>query len=180
MTVSLKSARRSIESKRSVALGWKNGFFRPNGQNRVISASSKPVCKEDERRSAANPDVASPPANAVPETLSLPDAVVIGDIGRTAVIAVTGSIITRPITIIARTGKRAADDGPADQSRQHSGGNPASAGFGGVGQRHGRPREGGGGSECHQFLLHDVTFLNRARTIAARRGKGSMYRLNDP
>jgi hypothetical protein len=32
-----------------------------------------------------------------------------------------------------------------------------------LGQRHGRDGEGGDGSECHQFLLHDVTFLDRTK-----------------
>src|SRR6266404_5514197 len=98
---------------------------------------------------------------AVPEALSLPDAVVIRDIGRTAVIAVARSIIIAgPISIIARAGKRAANDGAADQSGSDAGGNPPATGFGGLGQRHGRYGEGGDGSECHQFLLHDVTFLS--------------------
>src|SRR5439155_20503979 len=105
--------------------------------------------------SAATPNPANPPSIAVPETLSLPDAVVVRDIGRAAaIIAVTGSIVAGPISIIARTGKRATYDGPADQSGSDAGGNPAAAGFGGLGQRHGRNGEGGDGSECHQFLLH--------------------------
>ena len=87
--------------------GLRLHFSAPEGmvQNRVISGR---VCKEDERGSAANPHPAHPPAIAVPETLPLPDAVVIRDIGRAAIIAVTGpiSIIARPISITG-AGKRA-------------------------------------------------------------------------
>src|SRR6266403_3583737 len=163
LDVSLRSAPQSIESKRFSGCRLEKRFFQANGQNRVISG---PVCKEDERGSTANPHPANPPAIAVPEALSLPDAVVIRDIGRTAVIAVAGSIIIAgSISIIARAGKRAANDGAADQSGSDAGGNHPATGFGGLGQRHGRYGEGGDGSECDQFLLHDeVTFLNRTRT----------------
>src|SRR6266550_1467085 len=118
------------------------------------------------RSKSANLNAAHAPAIAVPEPLPLPDAVVIRDIGRTAVIAVTGAVITvtGAIAIVAGAGKRAANDGAADQSGSDAGGNPAAPGLGGLGQRHGRNGESGDGSEGHQFLLHDVTFLNRART----------------
>jgi len=185
LTVLLKSARQSIQSKRFWAHGLEKRFFQATGknvpENALFPGDARLVCNEDERRSAANPYAANPPAIAVPEALSLPDAVVIRDIGRTAVIAVTGSIITGPISIIAGAGKRAANDGAADQSGSDAGGNPAATGFGGLGQRHGRNSEGGDGSECHQFLLHDVTFLNQARTAdkAVRRGESSIPPLND-
>ena len=76
--------------------------------------------------------------------MPLPDAVVIRNIGRTAVIAVTGAIstiiagpistiIAGPIAIIARTGERAPNDGAADQSGSDASGNPAATGFGGLG-----------------------------------------------
>src|SRR5258706_1834241 len=143
LDVSLKSAPQSIESKRFSGCRLEKRFFQANGQNRVISG---PVCKEDERGSTANPHPANPPAIAVPEALSLPDAVVIRDIGRTAVIAVAGSIITGSIPIIARAGKRAANDGAADQSGSDAGGNPPATGFGGLGQCHCRYGERGDGN----------------------------------
>src|SRR5260370_39533156 len=169
-----------MESKRSEALGGKNGFCR-----QIIKTGSAPggpelFVRKMNGRLAADPHAANPPAIAVPETLPLPDAIIIiCDIGRTAVITVTWSIIARPVSIIAGARKRAAHDGPADQSGSDAGGNPAAAGFGGCGRRHGRNSEGGDGSECHQFRLHDVTFLKRARTAdkAARRGKSSICRL---
>ena len=105
--------------------------------------------------SAANPDAADPPAVAVPESLPLPDAaaiIVVGDIGRTAV-AVTGSIIAGAISVIARAGKRAADDSAADDSGGDSSANAALR-LGGSGCRDGRNGQGGDGRECHQCFPH--------------------------
>src|SRR5450755_1442530 len=109
--------------------------------------------------SAANPDAANPPAIAIPETLPLPVAAaigVVGHIGRTAVIAVTGSVVAG--TVIAGTGQRAANNGAADHSGGHTG-DPALR-LGRSGHHHGRNSQGGDGSECHQCLPHGVTFLN--------------------
>ena len=122
--------------------------------------------------SAANPHAANPPAIAVPETLSLPDAVIISDIGRTAVIAVTGSIAIVAGPIIARAGKRATDDGAADQSAGYSSAKTPLR-MGGRGRRHGRNSQGGDSSECHQCFPHGFTFLIKQgqrikRSVAAK------------
>jgi hypothetical protein len=105
--------------------------------------------------SAANPDAADPPAIAVPESLPLPDTaaiVIVGDIGWPTV-AVTGSIVAGAISIIARAGERAADDGAADDSGGDSSPNAALR-MGGSGRRDGRNGQGGDGRECHQCFPH--------------------------
>src|SRR5882724_6237069 len=132
------------------------------------------VCNEDERSSAANPHAAKTPAIAVPETLALPVAaavIVVGDIGRTAVIAVTRTVVAWSVSVIARTGERAADNGAADNSGSDTCANsPLRMGRCGCG--HGGNSESGDGSKCHQCLLHGVTFLIRGRGSgqAVRRG----------
>jgi hypothetical protein len=112
--------------------------------------------------SAAHPHAANAPAIAIPETLPLPDAAairVVDDIGRAAaVITVTGSVIAGPVSVIARAGKRAADDGAADDSAGYRSANTPLR-MGGRGHRDGRHGQGGDGSECHQCFLHGVTFL---------------------
>ena len=69
---------------------------------------------------AANPHAADPPAIAVPEALPLPVAIAViggtGDVGRAAVIAVTGSVVAVTRAIIAGAGERTADDGAADDT----------------------------------------------------------------
>src|SRR5471032_2299108 len=92
--------------------------------------------------SAANPHAANPPAIAVPETLPLPvtAAIVVGDIGRAAVIAVAGSIAGA--IIIAVACERAADDGAADNSGRQTGAK-TSLRMGRRGRRHGRNSQGG-------------------------------------
>src|SRR5450432_4665799 len=102
--------------------------------------------------SAADPDVANPPAIAVPEALPLPGAaaiIVIRDVGRPAVIAVTRSIITVAGAVAVRRGQRAADDGAADDAGRQTNAQ-AALGMGGGRRCDGRNREGGDGSECHQ------------------------------
>jgi hypothetical protein len=85
----------------------------------LATVPEKPVLSEDAggdlikmNGSAANPDSPNPPAVAVPETLSLPDAaaiIAVGGIGRTAIsISISGSIV------IAGTCQRASDDSAAD------------------------------------------------------------------
>ena len=78
----------------------------------------------------ANPYVADPPAVTVPEPLPLPDAgfavAGIDHVGRAAIVTVTGPVAWA-IAIISGTGKRAADDGAADQSSRDSSRNPAVA-----------------------------------------------------
>src|SRR5689334_21460499 len=67
--------------------------------------------------SAADPHAAEAPAIAVPEALALPVAAAvagIGDIARTAVIAIARAIITRSVVVGAR-GDRAANDRAPDQ-----------------------------------------------------------------
>ena len=106
----------------------------------------------------ANPNAANPPTIAVPEPLALPEAAGRRDIGWTAVIAVSRTIITRPVIVAVLGCDRAADNGATEQSGGYAGGDAALR-LGGSRRSHGRNSQGRGGSEGHKYFRHRFTFL---------------------
>ena len=133
--VSLKSAQRSIESKRSASLWSEKTVFQAASDIHPGKAAPSGMLaqfNEDERdrRSVANPGRCGPASHNRPRTAAAARCRVavagIDHIGRAAVIAVAGTIIARTVIAVLRS-DRAADDGAADQSGGDASGNPAAA-----------------------------------------------------